>query len=104
LPPPEVGAQGILAFADNVRLRGLFAGAGFSEPQIEEIAITWRFADTDDYWEFLTGAAGAIAVALGRLDEDECVRVHEQIVERVTSFESAGGIELPGVSLVASAL
>jgi hypothetical protein len=43
-------------------------------------------------------------VALGRLDEDERVRVHEQIVERVTSFESAGGIELPGVSLVASAL
>jgi ubiquinone/menaquinone biosynthesis C-methylase UbiE len=104
LPPPEVGAPGILAFADNVRLRGLFAGAGFSEPQIEEIAITWRFADTDDYWEFRTGAAGAIAVALGRLDEDERVRVHEQIVERVTSFESAGGIELPGVSLVASAL
>jgi ubiquinone/menaquinone biosynthesis C-methylase UbiE len=104
LPPPEVGAPGILAFADNVRLRGLFAGAGFSEPQIEEIAIRWRFADTDDYWEFLTGAAGAIAVALGRLDEDERVRVHEQIVERVTSFESAGGIELPGVSLVASAL
>jgi ubiquinone/menaquinone biosynthesis C-methylase UbiE len=104
LPPPEVGAPGILALADNVRLRRLFAGAGFSEPQIEEIAITWRFADTDDYWEFLTGAAGAIAMVLGQLDEAERGRVREQIIERVTPFESAGGIALPGVSLVASAL
>jgi ubiquinone/menaquinone biosynthesis C-methylase UbiE len=104
LPPPEVGAPGILALADNVRLRRLFAEAGFSEPQIEEIAITWRFADTEDYWEFLTGAAGAIAMVLGQLDESERGRVREQIVEQVTPFESAGGIALPGVSLVASAL
>ncbi len=104
LPPLEAGAPGILALADTVRLRRLFVGAGFSEPQIEEIAITWRFADTDDYWEFLTGAAGAIAMVLGRLDEDERGRVREQVFERVTSFDSAGGIALPGLSLVASAL
>ncbi len=103
LPPPEVGAPGILALADNVRLRRLFAGAGFSEPQVEEIALTWRFADTDDYWEFLTRAAGAIAMVLGQLDEDERGRVREQIVERVTSFAGEGGIALPAVSLVASA-
>lgn len=103
LPPPEAGAPGILALADEVRLRRLFPKAGFSEPQIEEIAITWRFADADDYWEFLTGAAGAIAMVLGRLDEDERGRVREQIVERVTSFDTAGGIALPGVSLVVSA-
>jgi hypothetical protein len=30
--------------------------------------------------------------------------VREQIVERVTSLNNAGGIALPGVSLVASAL
>ena len=103
LPAPEVGAPGILALADNVRLRGLFAGAGFSEPQIEGVPILWRFADTDDYWDFLTGAAGAIAMVLGRLDEDERGRVREQIVERVTSSDNASGIALPGVSLIASA-
>ena len=102
--PPDEGAPGILALADNVRLRRLFAGAGFSEPKIEEIAVTWRFADTDDYWEFLTGAAGAIAMVLGQLDEDERGRVREQIVKRATSFDSPVGIALPGVSLVASAL
>jgi len=43
-------------------------------------------------------------MVLSQLDEDERRRVREQIVERVKSFESAGGIALPGVSLVASAL
>jgi ubiquinone/menaquinone biosynthesis C-methylase UbiE len=103
MPPPEAGAPGILALADKVRLGRLFAEAGFSEPQIDEIAITYRFADTDDYWQFLTDVAGAIAMVLGRLDEEERGRVREQIEERVTPFESSDGIALPGVSLVASA-
>jgi SAM-dependent methyltransferase len=104
MPPPEAGAPGILALADKERLVRLFAGAGFSEPRIEEVTIAYRFADTDDYWEFLTGAAGGIAMVLGRLDEDERGHVREQIAERVTAFESAEGIALPGVSLVASAV
>jgi len=101
LPPPEAGAPGILALADCDRLRRLFAGATFSEPQIEEVAFTWRFADDDDYWGFLTGAAGAIAIVLDRLTEDERGRVHEEIDERVAPFEGAAGIELPALSLVA---
>jgi ubiquinone/menaquinone biosynthesis C-methylase UbiE len=103
MPPPEAGDPGILALADRDRLRRLFAGAGFSEPQIEEVAVTWYFRDVDDYWEFLTGAAGAIAVVLGRIEDNERRHVREQIADRVSSFVSADRIELPGVSLVASA-
>lgn len=101
--PPEAGAPGILALADRDRLRRLFAGARLSDPHIEEVAFTFRFADANDYWEFLTFAAGAIAMVLSRLDQDELGRVREQVSERVASFRSAGGIALPGVSLVASA-
>jgi ubiquinone/menaquinone biosynthesis C-methylase UbiE len=103
MPPPEAGAPGILALADRDRVRRLFAGAGFSDPQIEEVAFTWDFRDVDDYWEFLNGAAGAIAVVLGRIGVDEQRHVREQIADRVGSFVSAGRIELPAVSLVTSA-
>jgi ubiquinone/menaquinone biosynthesis C-methylase UbiE len=103
VPPPQEAAPGILALADRDRLRRLFAGAGFSDPQIEDVAFTWRFANADEYWAFLTGAAGAIAMVLGRLAEHERRRVHEEIAERVAPFGGAGGIELPAVSLVASA-
>jgi hypothetical protein len=100
----EAGAPGILALADRDRLRRLFAGARFSDPHVEEVAFTYRFADANDYWEFLTSAAGAIAMILGRLHQDELGRVREQVSARAASFRSAGGIALPGVSLVASAM
>src|SRR6267143_2115438 len=44
MPPPESNAPGILALADRARLRRLFEGAGFSDPQVEEGAFTWTFS------------------------------------------------------------
>lgn len=71
IPPPGARAPGILALADRDRLRRLFTEAGFSDPAIEEVAFAFRFAGMDEYWEFLNGAAGAIAMVLRRLGEDE---------------------------------
>jgi ubiquinone/menaquinone biosynthesis C-methylase UbiE len=103
MPPPEAGAPGILALADPDRLRRLVMGAGFSDPQIDEVPFTWYFSDVDDYWDFLNGAAGAIAMVLARLDADEFRLVREQVGQQVASFVVSGRIELPAMSLVASA-
>jgi ubiquinone/menaquinone biosynthesis C-methylase UbiE len=103
MPPPQAGAPGILALADRDRLRRLFTGAGFSEPRLDEVAFTWRFGDPNAYWDFLAGAAGAIALVLGRLDDDERARVKELVLEAVPAFSGSEGIELPAASLVASA-
>ena len=103
MPPPQAGAPGILALGDPARLRHLFAGAGFSDPRIDEVGFTWRFSNVDEYWDFLAGAAGAIAMVLRRLPADELRQVREQVAARVAPFSDSGGIELPAVSLVASA-
>lgn len=103
MSPPTAGAPGILALGDLARLRGLLEGAGFPDPKIEEVPFSWRFSDLDDYWDFLSGAAGAIAMVLGRLDDGEQRHVREQIGERVTSFAGSDGMELPAISLVVSA-
>ena len=103
IPPPEAGAPGILALADSDRLRRLFTEAGFAEPAIEAVPFGFRFAGIDDYWEFLNDAAGAIAMVLGRLDQDERERIRGEIAAQLGPFESAGEIELPATSLVVSA-
>jgi SAM-dependent methyltransferase len=101
---PAAGRRaGDLALANRERLRGLFAQAGFSEPQIDDVPFTWRFAGTDDYWDFLTGAIGALAIVLHRLEEDERARVRHEIAERMAPFAGGDGIELPALCLVASA-
>jgi ubiquinone/menaquinone biosynthesis C-methylase UbiE len=103
VPPPKPGAPGILALADRTHLRGLFAGAGFSQTRIDDVAFDWSFRDVDDFWEFLTGAAGAIAIVLRRLDEAELSEVRNQIAARTAPFTDPDGIRLPGLSLVAAA-
>lgn len=103
-PPTEAWAPGILALADSARLRGLIAGAGFSEPLIEAVSFTWRFAGAEDYWAFLTDAAGGVAMVLERLAEDERARARAEIEDRLRPFaDQDGGIALPAMSLVASA-
>ena len=103
MPPPESGAPGLFALADRSRLSQLLSQAGFSEPRFEDVAFTWRFADKDAFWTFLSEAAGAITIVLDRLDEHERLRVGQEIRERVEAFDGPNGIELQGMSLVASA-
>jgi SAM-dependent methyltransferase len=103
MPPPEEGAPGLFALADRRRLSQLLADAGFSDPRFEEVAFTWRFADPDTFWTFLNEAAGAITIVLDRLDDDERLYVGVEIRQRVEASHGPTGIEVGGVSLVASA-
>jgi ubiquinone/menaquinone biosynthesis C-methylase UbiE len=103
MPPPDAGTPGILALADPERLRNSIRTAGFADPELDEVAFTWRFPDTDAYWRFLTDSAGAIAMVVDRLDEDERDQVRVEILEEAASFGNGSGIELPAMSLVAAA-
>jgi SAM-dependent methyltransferase len=103
MPRPEAGAPGLFALADRDRLSGLLAEAGFSQPRFEEVAFTWRFANADAFWTFLNEAAGAITIVLDRLDHDERLRAGQEIRRRAEAFAGPNGVELGGVSLVASA-
>ena len=57
----------------------------------------------DDYWEFLNSAAGAIALVLNRLGEDERERIRDELADQLGAFDGTEEIELPATSLVVSA-
>jgi SAM-dependent methyltransferase len=103
MPPPQSGAPGILALGDPARLVGLFTGAGFSAPRIEEVAFAWTFRDADEYWAFINEAAGALAMVIARLDDAERAAVRERIARELEPFRDGDVIELAATSLVASA-
>lgn len=103
MPPAERGGPGILALADPDRLRGLVTAAGFSEPRMERVPMTWEFADTADYWDYVSDVAGAIVMVLARLDEAERAQVRAMTTERAAAFADDRGLVLPGVSVVVSA-
>jgi hypothetical protein len=103
LPAPELGQPGILALADTTRLRELFMDAGLADPEIDEVPFGFPFAGEDDYWRFLTDMAGAIAMALGRLDDDARAAVRSELATRLEPYGAPDDLVLPAVSLVAVA-
>jgi SAM-dependent methyltransferase len=99
IPPPDPETPGILAMADPGRIRELVVGAGFAEPEIEEVPIHWTFAKQDDYWRFLTEVAGAVASVLQTLPTEKQAQVREQIHEAAEPFRSGEGYDLSAVCL-----
>jgi hypothetical protein len=102
-PPPQPGEPGIFGLADPERLSRLLQGAGFGEPRLEEIEVSWRFEDFDDYWRFITELAGGIALVLKAMPEEDREAVRARVEQAVADRAGDGGLGLPGVTLNATA-
>jgi ubiquinone/menaquinone biosynthesis C-methylase UbiE len=92
LPPPEPEAPGIFALADPERVRELVTGAGFAEPEIEQVEIAWPYADADEHWGFTRKLAGPLADAIDRLDEDERESVRAEVRSRIEPLIADGPV------------
>jgi SAM-dependent methyltransferase len=96
---PAPGSPGIPALGDKERLKSLLTEAGFTEQLIEEVPITWRQRDLEDYWRFLTEVAGAIAALIESLPPEGQEKAKESIRRAVSSFQTESEIASPGVTL-----
>jgi ubiquinone/menaquinone biosynthesis C-methylase UbiE len=91
MPPPEPGAPGIFAMADPDSIRTLVTGAGFAEPELEEIEFDFRYADFDEFWDVLIRVAGPLARAIEALPEDERQATREAIEQSIAPFRAEDG-------------
>jgi ubiquinone/menaquinone biosynthesis C-methylase UbiE len=91
IPAPEPGAPGIFAMADPDRIRELVGGAGFSEPDIEPLQLTWPYQDSAEHWSFTLKLAGPLADAIGKLDEDEREAIRADVKQRIEAAMSDDG-------------
>jgi SAM-dependent methyltransferase len=103
MPPPDPTAPGIFYLGDQSRLRSLLEGAGFSDIEIQEIPVSFRFADVDDYVSMMSDTAGPIAMVIRGLPKDELEATRTQLSESFAPFAAAGGYKLPGLALAGSA-
>jgi ubiquinone/menaquinone biosynthesis C-methylase UbiE len=99
MPAPAPGTPGIFALADPERVRELVTAAGFTDPELEEVEVEWRFEDFDDYWEFIEELVGGISMVLRQLSDADRAAVREAVSEAVGPFERNGGYVMPGITL-----
>jgi beta-phosphoglucomutase-like phosphatase (HAD superfamily)/SAM-dependent methyltransferase len=91
MPPPEPGAPGIFGMGEPGRIRELVTAAGFGEPEREEIAFEFRYADSDDLWDSIVRLAGPLARAIMALPEDERQATRAAILENLAPYRNGDG-------------
>jgi SAM-dependent methyltransferase len=99
IPLPDPEAPSAFAMADPVRIRELAVGAGFVEPEIEEVCFRLPFADQDAYWRYLTQTSASASPVLRSLPPEEQDTVREQVHEAARPFHSGQGYDFPAVCL-----
>ncbi|MDP8972084.1 MAG: methyltransferase domain-containing protein [Actinomycetota bacterium] len=102
VPPPDPEAPGAFALADPVRIRELVVGAGFAEPEVEEVHFRRRFANRDAYWRFLVETAASMSPVLRALPPEARRTVRECVHEAARPFHSGEGYDFPAVCLNAA--
>jgi SAM-dependent methyltransferase len=91
MPPPEPGAPGIFAMGDDGYIRELVAGAGFGEPELEEITFDFHYPDFDDGWDAIVRLAGPLARVVKALPEEEREATREAIRQNVEPYRNEDG-------------
>ncbi len=99
VPPHEPEAPGAFFMADPGRIRELVVGAGFAEPEVEEVQFRRQFANRDAYWRFLVQTAASMSPVLRSLPPEAQDTVRQRVHEAARPFHSGEGYDFPAVCL-----
>lgn len=103
VPPPQPGEPGMFVLADEMRLRSLLEGAGFTVERIEDVPVLFTYDDVDDYIATARETGGMFARVWSAASDEEHEAIKAGLVEGFVPFAVDGGYELPGVAVGASA-
>ena len=103
MPAPEPGAPGVFSMANEARTRGMLEDAGFQNVETAEIGVRFVFQDLDDYLSWAVNTAGALAIVLRGLSEEERAGLEAEVEAAFVPYAADGGYEVPGWALNAVA-
>jgi ubiquinone/menaquinone biosynthesis C-methylase UbiE len=99
VPPPDPEAPSIFALADQDRLRGLLADAGFSRVRIEGVGARFHFESVVEYLDLLRDTGGGLAPVLRALAPADLARVRAELEKAFAPYRAEdGGFHLDGLA------
>jgi enediyne biosynthesis protein CalE5 len=101
-PVPPPGVPGPFSLADPGELASLFSGAGLTDVAVQEKDVPMRAGSFDEWWERTCALAGPLAKMLESLSAEALLAIRARAQEAVRAYETPAGVELPGVTLLAS--
>jgi ubiquinone/menaquinone biosynthesis C-methylase UbiE len=94
MPAPVPGAPGIFALGEPRRIRELVVGAGFAEPELEEIAFEMRYANSDDLWDALVRLS-PFGRTFDELSEDKREATRAAVLQNMAPYRNEDGSYAP---------
>ena len=101
-PVPPPGIRGPFSLDDPHRLASLLVAAGLADVRVEEVEVPYAAASPDEWWDRATALAGPLALRLAGMSGEESDELRARARRAARSYASAGGLLMPGLSLVAS--
>lgn len=100
---PDPGAPGMFTFSAPGRLVELLDDAGFTEVEVDAVAIERSYSDVEAYIEDALDLSRPFADVVQRLSEDRREQLAGAIAARLEPYWDGGTFRLPGRSLAAAA-
>ena len=95
---PGPDAPGPFRLGDAARVRALLRDAGFTEPQLEDVPVTWRYESLDHYWAVTADLSFLLTAVLEVLDPEVIDQVRARVGEELQPFvDTSGALAIPGL-------
>jgi len=101
-PTPPPGIPHPFSLDDADRLAGLLSAAGFRDVVVGELSTPYRADSVEEWWQRTSALAGPLARRLAALPEQAARALRARAGEAIATYRTPAGLEIPGVSLVAS--
>jgi SAM-dependent methyltransferase len=102
-PVPPPGVPGPFSLGDCDQLIALLADAGLTAVRVTECPTPLRAGSFDEWWERTSALAGPLAKLLATLPDEAMTALRVRLLQSVLPYTTPSGVEIPGVTLVASA-
>jgi ubiquinone/menaquinone biosynthesis C-methylase UbiE len=103
-PVPPPGVPGPFSLDDADELARLLDDAGLVDVAVEDVPVPMRVDSFEEWWARTSALAGPLAAILSSLPENAALALRARAREATRPYEtSSGGLEFPGVTLLATA-
>jgi ubiquinone/menaquinone biosynthesis C-methylase UbiE len=102
VPPPGVPSP--FALEDSGRLASILRASALSEVEVHELPTPVRTRSLEEWWARTRGLAGPLTALLDELPPAALQALEQRLYEAVARYETPAGVEIPGVTLLASAM
>ena len=104
IEPPDPESPHMFGFRDPQRIRALLEDAGFTDIELDQVALTFRYPSLDDWWDTQLDISTSLARAVGDLTPAQRDDLRDAIDARLASHVAEDGtVALPGLTHVAAA-